>query len=124
MPRILIVDDDPDYRHMVRHMLQSRGIDAEAVEGAFGLSARLLNEPRIDLVLLDCMMPGLTGAGVLGVLAKNARVASIPVLLLSAATNAEAIAAAAQHPRCRFAHKPARLRDLLAMVEAALTELS
>lgn len=120
MPRVLIVDDDPDYRHMVRQMLQARGVDAEATESAFGLSARLLGEPRVDLVLLDCMMPGLTGPAVLGVLAKNPRVAAIPLLLMSAAHNAEAVAAAGQHPRCRFVQKPARLRELVALVEAAL----
>jgi CheY-like chemotaxis protein len=123
MPRVLIVDDDPDYRHMVRQMLQARGLDAEATESAFGLSARLLNEPRIDLVLLDCRMPGLTGSAVLGVLAKNPRLASIPLLLMSAATNADGEAAAAQHPRCRFVHKPSRLRDLVGIVEATLAEL-
>jgi hypothetical protein len=39
---------------------------------------------------------------------------------MSAANNAEAAAAAGQHPRCRFVQKPARLRDLVALVEATL----
>ena len=120
MARVLVVDDDPDYRLMVRQILQSRGIEVEAVEGAFGLSARLLSDPRVDLVLLDCMMPGLTGPAVLGVLARNPRLSHIPLLLMSAAPQADAVVAAAGHPRARFVEKPARLRDLVSLVEDTL----
>lgn len=122
MPRVLVVDDDADYRLMVRQILQVRGFDVETVEGAFGLSARLLHEPRVDLVLLDCMMPGLTGPAVLGVLAKNPRLAQIPLLLMSAAQHADGILAATKHPRCRFVEKPGRLRDLVSLVEATLAD--
>ena len=120
IPRVLVVDDDPDYRLMVRQILLSRDIDVETADGAFGLSARLLNEPHIDLVLLDCMMPGLTGPAVLGVLGRNPRLSHIPLLLMSVAPHADAVAAAAAHPRARFVEQPARLRDLVTLVEATL----
>ncbi len=122
MPRVLVVDDNADYRLMARQILQTRGLDVETADSAFGLSARLLSDPKVDLVLLDCMMPGLTGPAVLGVLAKNHRLAQIPLLLMSAAQQPEHVAAATRHPRCRFVEKPGRLRDLVALVEATLLD--
>ena len=57
--RILIVDDDPEIREILRVLLESEGFAAaEAADGAEALS---VFSEKTDLVILDVMMPGLSG---------------------------------------------------------------
>ena len=61
--RILVVDDDPDWRHFVRASLEQLGYDvSEASDGAEALR-RLRSEPY-SVVLLDLAMPGIGGEDV------------------------------------------------------------
>ncbi|MFB5761503.1 response regulator transcription factor [Paenibacillus medicaginis] len=60
MTRILVVDDDPHIRELVGHFLSLEGLDvSEAVDGLDAL--RILDEIKVDLVVLDIMMPGMDG---------------------------------------------------------------
>ncbi|WP_019535412.1 response regulator transcription factor [Paenibacillus ginsengihumi] len=60
MTRILVVDDDPHIRELVGHFLRLEGF--VALEAADGLEAlRALDEAKVDLVILDIMMPGMDG---------------------------------------------------------------
>lgn len=74
--RVLIVDDDEAIRETLRFALEDAGYEVR--EAADGLSAlRLLrsaSEPMV--VLLDLMMPGLDGAGVLGAVSGDQRLAN------------------------------------------------
>jgi two-component system, OmpR family, response regulator len=80
MSHILIVDDDPNLRELVRVFLKNAGYTAaEAVDGAEAL--RVLEEQRIDLVVLDVMMPRLDGWE----LVRSIRATSdMPLLMLTA----------------------------------------
>ena len=63
-PRILLVDDEPDLRQMVRRYLQAEGFDvAEAANGETALQALKKSVP--DMILLDIGMPGMDGFAVL-----------------------------------------------------------
>lgn len=117
MPLVLVVDDDADYRKLVSHMLTAARYDVEVAESGFGLSRRLLQAPTPDLVLLDCMMPGLTGPALVEILARLPKAVHIPVLLMSAARLDTFAEAAGKHPNCRFVEKPASLRALVALVD-------
>ena len=58
--RVLIVDDDPDMSEFLAHMLRAEGMDATtATDGEEGIAKVYAEAP--DLVLLDVMMPGVTG---------------------------------------------------------------
>jgi DNA-binding response OmpR family regulator len=59
---ILVVDDEPELRRFVVDVLQSSGFGSiEAVNEAQGLALFKANRNRIDLVILDMVMPGMSG---------------------------------------------------------------
>ncbi|MCM1268033.1 MAG: response regulator transcription factor [Bacteroidales bacterium] len=78
--RILVADDEAEIRDVLRLYLEKEGY--EIVEAADGLTAdRLLKTEKIDLAILDIMMPGLDGYRIL----RNIRESNnLPVLMLSA----------------------------------------
>lgn len=81
--RILVADDEAGIRDVLRLYLEKEGYDV--LEAADGLEAdRLLKKEKIDLAVLDVMMPGLDGYRVL----RNIRACNnIPVIILSAKTD-------------------------------------
>ena len=82
MERVLIVDDDPDIRRLVRHHLEQAGFEVAAVEsGREGLAHSLERTP--DLVVLDLMLPDLDGNEVCRAIRSQAGPA-LPILMLSA----------------------------------------
>ncbi len=83
--KILVVDDEPEIRDLLRLYLEKDGYDVvEAADGAQALSAlqeESLRSEGIDLVILDIMMPGIDGYRVLQNIRENS---NIPVIMLSA----------------------------------------
>lgn len=77
---ILIVDDHFDCAAPLAYLLQRFGYRAEYVRGAAEARAFLLEE-RPALIVLDNMMPGLSGLELLRELRSDSRTASIPVLM-------------------------------------------
>src|SRR3954463_13594223 len=64
MPRVLVIDDEPKIADFVSRALSANGLSVDsATEGARGLE--LARSGRYDLVILDLMMPGVNGMGVL-----------------------------------------------------------
>ncbi len=82
-PEVLVVDDDPDIRAMVRVLLEEQG--CSVVEAENGLAAlRMVAESPPSLILLDLIMPQLDGFGFMSQLRKNPALSSIPVVVLTA----------------------------------------
>ena len=80
---ILIADDEPSIRQLVAFTLRRRGYTiVEAEDGATALE--LIRGERPDLVVLDVMMPGMSGIAVVKEMMGDATTAEIPVILLSA----------------------------------------
>lgn len=77
--KILIADDDPDIREVVRILLTSEGFDV--IEAANGDEAVSAIDPGIDLYILDIMMPGKTGYQVCGEIRARS---TAPILFLTA----------------------------------------
>lgn len=81
--RILVVDDDPSVRELLRVQLEMEGEQVStAVDGQAALDA--LAQDRPDVVVLDVMMPVLNGWEVLERLRADERFRRLPVLLLTA----------------------------------------
>ncbi len=85
MTRALVVDDDEDFARLVERRLLVLGWEVETVNTPIGLSARLLVEPTINVLIIDCMMPALSGPMVLALLARHQRLRRMPMVLTSAA---------------------------------------
>ncbi|MGB9376962.1 MAG: response regulator transcription factor [Mycobacteriales bacterium] len=80
MSRVLVVDDDPTISDVVRRYLEREGLEVEVLgDGDRALAAALANPP--DLVVLDLMLPGLSGLEVCRQL--HARL-PVPVIMLTA----------------------------------------
>lgn len=84
MKRVLIVEDQPDIRKLIRMTLEFEAYEIhEAADGAFGLNLALATRP--DIVLLDVMMPGeLDGLQVCHRLKNDPATRAIKVILLTA----------------------------------------
>lgn len=81
---ILVVDDDPTNRDMLKRRLVRNGYTATSVSSGED-ALKLLEEKRFDLVLLDLMMPGISGLETLNLMQANPRLRTIPVIMLTAA---------------------------------------
>jgi len=111
-PLILIVEDDLAIRESLRDLLVEEGYRvAEADHGAQALER--LAEETPSLIILDLWMPVMTGGELMEKLRADARWASLPVLVLTAA-NEEA------DPALTTLRKPVGLETLLAAVSAKL----
>jgi two-component system cell cycle response regulator DivK len=83
MKRILIADDKPTSRELLRTVLEKQGYSiTEAADGEEALQKARAETP--DLILLDLQMPRLSGYEVLGELRKESQYAALPIIALTA----------------------------------------
>jgi DNA-binding response OmpR family regulator len=121
MARVLVVDDEPDLRELLRVNLAMEGHEvAVAPDGERGL--QLIREQRPELVILDVMMPGMDGWSVLQALKADPDpgLAHIPVLMLTArAEDIDRIRGGIEGA-VRYLTKPFPVRQLRQAVRDAL----
>jgi len=82
-PSLLVVDDNEDNRELLRRMLERQGYTVALAAGGEECLDRLERE-QFDIVLLDVMMPGLSGFEVLSRIKENPATKSVPVIVVSA----------------------------------------
>lgn len=115
--RILVVDDEADIRDLIALKLGSAGFDVSvAMDGNSGLREALAGD--FDGIVLDVMMPGMSGIDVLHAL-RQAEI-STPVLLLTAKAQERDIEAGFAVGADDYVTKPFSPRALLARVNALL----
>ena len=115
-PRILIVDDEPQLRRALTRSLQGHGYQVrEAEDGAAALSAFEAFKP--DVVLLDLMLPDMTGVDVCRELRRNH---DTPIIILSVIGEEKAKIAALDEGADDYLTKPFGMGELLARVRVAL----
>jgi DNA-binding response OmpR family regulator len=114
--RILVVDDDPDIRGLLRELLDRRGFDVhEAKDGQEAL--RVFFDRRPDLVVLDVQMPGLDGWKTLE---RIRELSDVPVVMLTAKTTELEKTRGLRAGADDYVTKPFGRQELLARVEALL----
>lgn len=117
--KILVVDDEEDIRRFLGTVLREKGYEVLlAAEGEKALD--LAGRERPEVVLLDIMMPTMDGWEVLRRLKADAATAEIPVVLVSARTEARARALTEGTGVVDFVEKPFSLHDLLRRIEGVL----
>jgi two-component system phosphate regulon response regulator PhoB len=80
---VLIVEDDPDIAALIAHFLEKIGVGSEIVgDGRRGLTRARELVP--DLIVLDLMLPGLNGLEVCRAVRADEKMASVPVIMLTA----------------------------------------
>ena len=118
--RILIADDSVNTRGILRFMLQNAGFElVEAENGEDALAKTASSHP--DLIVLDGMMPKLTGFDACRYLKGDPKTAAIPVILLTAVPQTDPTRDwAKEAPADKFMAKPFQMKDLLATIESLL----
>lgn len=117
--KILVVEDEKDIRDLLRYNLESEGfLVVEADNGESGL--KLAASERAALVILDLMLPGLSGLEVCRILRSKDPTMNLPVLMLTArATEVDKILGL-EMGADDYVTKPFSPRELVARVKAVL----
>jgi two-component system phosphate regulon response regulator PhoB len=119
VPRILVVDDDADIRDMLSFKLAHAGYDVHTEEdGETGLAAA--QELRPDVILLDWMMPRMTGPEVCLALRQEPDTARLPVILLTAKAQEADVQRGFATGADDYVCKPFSPRELVSRVQALL----
>jgi CheY-like chemotaxis protein len=116
--RVLVVDDDPSIRKMIMAALRRDGY--EFLEASNGRDAlQLMRDAPPDVVVLDLMMPILSGWEVLQERQQDELLRTIPVIIVSANRDPE-VATAVDKGICAFLPKPFDIGALSALVRNCL----
>jgi DNA-binding response OmpR family regulator len=114
--RVLVVEDDEGIREMLKYNLTSAGFSVqEASDGAAGLRTALTARP--DLVLLDLMLPGMSGLDFCRALRKTSRV---PVIMLTARDTEVDKIVGLELGADDYITKPFSIREVVARVNSVL----
>ena len=117
-PRVLIADDDPGIRRMLAVSLEKEGYrTAGACDGREALEA--MRAGQADLVLLDLMMPKVTGWEVLAERAAAPELRKIPVIVITA-EQGDRLAKIAKDESCALLTKPFEREALRVLVKSCL----
>src|SRR5436309_13686836 len=119
-PGILIVDDNEDNRYTLQLLLESDGHERISSAAGGNEALALIEKERFSLVLLDLMMPDLNGDEVLKVIKSDPDKRDIPVVMISADTDAEKVSQCIELGADDYLPKPFNPTILRARIAAAL----
>ncbi len=120
MAKILIIEDDTDINHMISEFLKENGF--ETVSAFSGTEARLIlsMDTAFDLILMDLMLPGISGEELLPEIRLKSRV---PVIVLSARSALNDKVDLLLNGADDYLTKPFELEELLARIQVQLRRL-
>jgi two-component system, OmpR family, alkaline phosphatase synthesis response regulator PhoP len=117
--KILVVEDEPDIRKLVQYNLtQERFSVLEAEDGEQAL--KLLQRERPNLVILDLMLPGLSGMELCKLLKQRSDTAKLPILMLTAKAGEADRIVGLEMGADDYLAKPFSPREMVARVRAIL----
>ncbi len=124
--RILIVDDDSGIRKVLKLRLSSEGFDAISVSSAqdaftqLGMDGGSEGDAKIDLILMDILMPELDGIDACKKMKSKASIKDIPVILMTASSDYQHLEEAFNAGAADYIAKPFNKIELLARIRSAL----
>jgi DNA-binding response OmpR family regulator len=119
MKKILIIDDSPDSVFLLQDRLEREGFEiTKAYNGEMGIQKAVGEKP--DLILLDVMMPDISGYDVCKVLSSKEETKLIPIILLTALTEADNLQQGLLSGAFDYIKKPFNRTELIARINSAL----
>ncbi|WP_269965031.1 MtrAB system response regulator MtrA [Corynebacterium meitnerae] len=117
-PKILVVDDDPAISEMLTIVLEAEGFEAVPVmDGLEAVPAFRNQNP--DLILLDLMLPGMSGVDICKEIRKES---NVPVVMLTAKTDTVDVVLGLESGADDYITKPFKPRELIARIRARLRQ--
>lgn len=119
--KIVIVEDEPDTAEMFAEMMRLNGFIVKKVYGGTPAIA-LISHELPDAVVLDVMMPDLSGLEVLRYLRRDPRLENIPVIVVSAKSLPSDIKDGLEAGANKYLTKPVAFQDLNAAVQEVIKD--
>jgi CheY-like chemotaxis protein len=116
-PRILVIDDDEIVRELMCELLRERGCEVFSTGSPIGVS-KLIRQHEIDLIVLDVMMPEMSGDKLARLLRGNPKLQQLTIVLVSG-TESGSLARIATEVSADAVVSKADLREQLALVALA-----
>ena len=117
--RVLVVEDDLDIADLVAHHLERAGYLADVLNSGSGVLDRVREDPP-DLVLLDLMLPGMSGLEICRAMRADAGLAAIPIIMLTAKSEEADRIVGLELGGDDYVTKPFSPKELVARVGAVL----
>lgn len=119
LPRVLTVDDDPEYLEVLGSRLRKRGLDV-LLASSGEQAIQILGQRPVDCILLDRTMTGMGGVATCRFLKSSALTADIPIIFLTATEQREAVIEGLAAGADDFVSKAAGFDALAARIQAQL----
>jgi DNA-binding response OmpR family regulator len=120
LPRILVVEDEPDVARLIKHALEQRGEARVDIAATGGAALERIGTGAPDLLLLDLTLPLIDGAEVCRLVRSRPATASLPIIMLTARASEADRIAGLDLGADDYITKPFSLRELAARVRAVL----
>jgi phosphate regulon transcriptional regulator PhoB len=117
--RILIVDDEPDILRLLAYNLKKHGYQADEVRDGEEALRRVREHPY-QLIILDLMLPGLSGMEVCSILKRDQKTSSMPIIMLTARSEEMDKVMGLESGADDYITKPFGVREFLARVKTVL----
>jgi two-component system phosphate regulon response regulator PhoB len=120
---VLVVDDEAAIRDMIQFALEKTGMEVRTAANAHEALVNI-NEVRPDIILMDWMMPGVSGLELTRRLRKDAYTEDIPIIMLTAKVTEDDKVAGLEAGTDDYVIKPFSPRELQARIKAVLRRSS
>lgn len=115
-PRVLVVEDALDIRKVIRFLLESAGYDVTAVRDGESVADMIRTWSMPDLVVLDRVLPDLSGDELIAQIRADSRWASVPIIVVSGKNSDQEVAEAMNAGANDYVVKPFMPKNFLEVV--------
>ena len=121
--KILVVDDEPDVTELVAYNMKAKGFQVETLNDATASIAKARTY-HPDLIILDIMMPDLSGIQVCRILRSDPKLAGVPIIFLTAKSESHDRIEGLESGADDYLSKPFSPKELVLRVESILRRIS